>query len=204
MGFSKIITIENQTGSGANTLNGRGNLPALSTISATNGAEGAALPAVRINQTLNEFLTAMVTGYYFQQLTFNGSPTYVTNQNGIFSSTDGDNSFPFKLFYNKVLGYNTLDYTLSATGQACASGLQTSVIYWTLSTTALTGTSAGAATAMPITVSNAGVSFDGGVTTTPVLSSITNVFCLPSYFPSSSEPVYLCFDEFARKQQFLG
>lgn len=202
MGFSKIITIENQTGSGANTLNGRGNLPALSTISATNGAEGAAFPAVRINQTLNEYLTAMVTGYYFQQLTFNGSPTYVSNQNGVFSSTDGDNSFPFKLFYNTAQGYNTLDYTLSATGQACASGLQTSVIYWTLSTTALTGTSAG--TTIPVTVANTGVSFDGGVTTQPVVSSTTNVFCLPSYFPSSSEPVYLCVDEFARKQQYLG
>lgn len=202
MGFSTIITIENQTGSGANTLNGRGNLPALSTISATNGAEGAAFPAVRINQTLNEYLTAMVTGYYFQQLTFNGSPTYVSNQNGIFSSTDGDNSFPFKLFYNTAQGYNTLDYTLSATGQACASGLQTSVIYWTLSTTALTGTSAG--TTIPVTVANAGVSFDGGVTTQPVVSSVSNVFCLPSYFPSSAEPVYLCVDEFARKQQYLG
>ena len=34
MGFTKTISIENQTGSGVNTLNGRGGLPALSAITA--------------------------------------------------------------------------------------------------------------------------------------------------------------------------
>lgn len=202
MGFSKIIFIENQTGSGANTLNGRGNLPALSTISATLGPEGAAAPAVRINQTLNEYLTAYVLGYYFQQSVYNGSPTYVANQAGIFSSTNGDNTFPFKLYYNLDEGYNTLDYTLSATGQACASGLQTASVIWTLSSTALSGTSAG--TVIPVSVANQQYSFDSGVTTVPVISTNTNVFCLNSPFPNSQQPVYICFDEFARKQQFLG
>lgn len=130
MSFTKIIFIQNQIGSGANTLNGRGNLPALSTISATSGLEGAAFPAVRINQTNNEYLTAFVTGYYFAQTVYNGGPTYVNQQNGIFTSTDGDNIFPFKLYYNIVEGYNTLDYTLSATGQDCASGLQTCTVFW--------------------------------------------------------------------------
>lgn len=200
MGFSKIIFIQNQTGSGANTLNGRGNLPALSTISATSGPEGAGYPAVRINQTNNEFLTAYVTGYYFGQTVYNGGAAYVTNQNGIFTSTDGDNAFPFKLYYNKNEGYNTLDFTLSATGQDCASGLQTGTIYWSLSTTALTGTSAG--TVIPVTVANDVNSFNM-VTSVPFVSAVTNVFCLNTPFPSDN-PVYICQGEFSRMQQFFG
>lgn len=201
MGFSKIIFIQNQTGTGANSLNGRGNLPALSTISATTGPEGAAEPAVRINQTLNEFLTAYVTGYYFQQSVYNGSPTYVANQNGIFTSTNGGNVFPYKLYYDKVEGYNTLDYTLSATGQACASGLQTATIIWTLSSTALSGTSAG--NVIPVEVANQQVSFDFGVTSAPYVSGTTNVYCVPTGYPAG-DPVYYCFDEFARLQQYQG
>jgi hypothetical protein len=202
MGFSKIIFTENQTGSGANALNGRGNLPALSTISATVGPEGGAFPAIRLNQTVNEKLTAYVLGYYFQQSVYNGGPTYVANQAGIFSSTNGDNTFPYKLYYNAAEGYNTLDYSLSATGLACASGLQTGVVLWSLSSTALSGTSAG--TVIPVEVANQQLSFDSGVTTVPYISAASNVFCLNSPFPNSQQPVYICFDEFARKQQFLG
>jgi len=200
MGFSKIIFIQNQTGSGANTLNGRGNLPALSTISATSGPEDVAYPAIRINQTNNEFLTAYVTGYYFAQTVYNGGPTYVSQQNGIYSSTDGSNVFPFKLYYNKVEGYNTLDYTLSATGQDCASGLQTCTVFWSLSTTALTGTSAG--TVIPVTVEN-NINTFNSVTSVPFISASTNVFCLNTPFPSNN-PVYICQTEFSRMQQFLG
>lgn len=200
MGFSKIIFIQNQTGSGANTLNGRGNLPALSTISATSGPEEGAYPAIRINQTNNEFLTAFVTGYYFAQTVYNGGPTYVTQQNGIYTSTDGSNVFPFKIYYNKVEGYNTLDYTLSATGQDCASGLQTCTVYWSLSTTALTGTSAG--DVIPVTVGN-DISTFNSVTSVPFISASTNVFCLNTPFPSDN-PVYICQTEFSRMQQFLG
>ena len=201
MGFSKIIFIQNQTGNGANTLNGRGGLPALSTISATVGPEGVNEPAIRLNQTTNEFLTAYVTGYYFQQSVYNGSPTYVANQNGIFTSTNGGNTFPYKLYYNKTEGYNTLDYSLSATGQACASGLQTATIIWTLSTTALSSTSAG--TTIPVAVANDQVSFDFGVTSAPFVSGDTNVFCVPTPYPAN-DPVYACFDEFARLQQYQG
>jgi len=201
MGFSKIIFIQNQTGTGANALNGRGGLPALSTISATTGPEGAAEPAVRINQTANEFLTAYITGYYFQQSVYNGSPTYVANQNGIFTSTNGGNTFPYKLYYNKNEGFNTLDFTLSATGQQCASGLQAATIIWTLSTTALSSTSAG--TTIPVEVANAQASFDFGVTNAPFVSATTNVFCVPTPYPAG-DPVYVCFDEFARLQQYQG
>jgi len=200
MGFQKIIFIEDQTGSGANALNGRGGLPALSSISATTGAEGAAFPAIRLNQTLNEYLTAYVLSWNFTQTVYNGGPSYVTNQNGVFSSTDGDNAFPFKLYYDADEGYNTLDFTLSATGQACASGLQTGTIYWTLSSTALSGTSAG--DVIPVEVSNDLITFNG-VTNAPFVSASTNVFCVNTPFPSDTQN-YICEGEFARIQQFLG
>lgn len=200
MGFSKIIFIQNQTGNGANSLNGRGNLPALSTISATTGPEGVSFPAVRLDQTINEYLTAYVTGYYFAQTVFNGGAAYIANQNGIFTSTDGDNVFPFKLYYNQDEGYNTLDYTLSATGQDCASGVQTGVVFWSLSSTALSGTSAG--NVIPVEVANQVNTFNG-VTSFPFISAPTNVFCVNTPFPSDN-PVYICQGEFARLQQFLG
>jgi hypothetical protein len=204
MGFSKIIFIENQTGSGANGLitNRTNPLPALSTISGSTGP--GASPAVRIDQTANEALTAVVTGFYFAQTTYNGSPTFVTNQNGIYAATDGDNIFPYRLYYADW-GYNTLDYTIEATGQACASGAQVGTVYWSLSTTALTGTSAG--TVMPIEVANQQLSFDGGVTTVPFISTVSTVWCINSPFPPTGEQPLsqrFCFDEFARLQQYLG
>ena len=205
MGFSKIILIENQTGSGANALiTDRPNpLPALSSITAS--TEPGADPAVRINQTVNQYLTAYITGWYFAQTTYNGSPTYVANQNGIYSATNGANTFPFKLYYDEVEGYNTLDYTLIATGQECASGAQVGTVYWSLSSTALSGTSAG--TTIPIEVVNQQLSFDGGVTTVPFISTVSTVWCINSPFPPSGEQPLsqrFCFDEFARLQQYLG
>ena len=96
--------------------------------------------------------------------------------------------------------YSTVDWYLSATGQACASGIQTGVVYWTLSSTALSATSAG--TVIPVTVNNPTMSFDG-VTSYPVVSAATNVFCINTPFPSDN-PVYICQGEFSRIQQFLG
>lgn len=186
MGFTKQITIENATGAGANTLNGRGGLPALSTIAANTDTN---YPAVRINQTLNEYLTAYLLDANFYQITYNGGTVYVTNQNGVFSfspSTTVATTFPYKLFYNQTLGSNTLGYRLSATGQECASGIQIGAVVWTLSSTALSGTSAG--TTIPVTVGNGG--YDSA---TPAVSSVTQVFCINS-------PVgnYICQQDLSR------
>ena len=87
MGFTKTISIENQTGSGVNTLNGRGGLPALSAITAQNVSAGT-YPQIRLNQTVNERLTAYLLDSSFVQSTYNGGVVYITNQNGIFSYYD--------------------------------------------------------------------------------------------------------------------
>lgn len=205
MGFSRIIFTENHVGPGANALitNRPNPLPALSSISAAVSA--GAEPSIRITQTLNQFLTAVVTGWYFAQTTYNGSPTYISNQNGIYSAGDGGNTFPFRLFFNQVQGFNVLDYTLIATGQECASGAQVGTVYWSLSSTALSGTSAG--TIIPIEVANQQLSFDGGVTTVPFISTVSTVWCINSPFPPTAEQPAsqrICFDEFARVQQYQG
>jgi len=174
MGFTRTITNENQTGSGVNTLNGRGGLVALSAIAANNTATGT-YPAVRLNQTLNERLTAYLLDSSFVQSTYNGGVVYITNQNGVFSyyaGTTVNTVFPFKLYVDPLDGYNTIGYSLTATGQECASGIQIGSVYWTLSSTALSGTSAG--TRMPIEVNNT----PGPNSTMPSISTTTQVFCL--------------------------
>jgi hypothetical protein len=201
MSLSSFIFIENQTGSGANALvrDWATPLPALSAVTAS--VDGNSLPAVRLDQTLNESLTCFVTSFYFQQTVFNGSPTYIAQQQGIFAATDGGNVFPFKLYLSDE-GFNTLDFSLSATGNPSASGVQTGVVWWSLSSTALSATSAGVEV---IEVLNQPVSFDG-VTSFPVLSTATDVYCINSPFPPTSDGTYqyFSFEEFARMQQFLG
>lgn len=186
MGFTKQITIESATGAGVNPLNGRGGLPALSTIAANTDST---FPAVRINQTLNQYVTAYLLDAKFYQTTYNGGTVFVTNQNGVFSfdaSTTVATTFPYKLFYNETLGSNTLGYRLSATGQECASGIQIGAVVWTLSSTALSGTSAG--TTIPITVGNGG--YENG---TPAVSAVTQVFCLNT--PAGN---YICQQDLSR------
>jgi hypothetical protein len=199
MGFQKFIFTENQTGSGANTLNGRGGLPALSTISANTDTTS---PAIRINQTVNQALTCYVTAASFALLTSNGAPIFTGQNSSVFSFNDDGNVFPFKLYYN-ASEYNTLDYRLSATGQDCASGVQIGAVYWSLSTTALSSTSAG--TTIPVEVTNAGMPVAGydGATFTCVISAQTQVFCVNTGFPAGTNE-YLCQGEFLRKQYYLG
>lgn len=169
MAFSRQITIENQTGSGANTLNGRGGLPALSTIAANTDST---FPQVRINQTLNEAVTAYVLDATLYSTTINGGVIFTTNQNSIYTfeaATTTANIFPFKL-YKSATEYNSIGYRLSATGQECASGVQVCAVVWTLSSTALSATSAGVEL---IDVGNGGYA-----TGTPAVSATTQVFCI--------------------------
>jgi len=199
MGFTRTITIENQTGAGANTLNGRGGLVALSAIAANNTATGA-YPAVRLNQTLNERLTAYLLDSSFVQSTYNGGVVYITNQNGVFSyyaGTTVDSVFPFKLYVDPLDGYNTIGYSLTATGQECASGIQIGSVYWTLSSTALSGTSAGANARMPIEVNNTA----SPTSTMPSVSTTTQVFCLNTAALGGS---YICDQDRRRVGQAMG
>jgi len=199
MGFTRTITIENQTGSGANTLNGRGGLVALSAIAANNTATGT-YPAVRLNQTLNERLTAYLLDSSFVQSTYNGGVVYITNQNGVFSyyaGTTVDSVFPFKLYVDPLDGYNTIGYSLTATGQECASGIQIGSVYWTLSSTALSGTSAGANARMPIEVNNTA----SPTSTMPSVSTTTQVFCLNTAALGGS---YICDQDRRRVGQAMG
>lgn len=187
MGFSTTVFLSVS----GNSLNGRGNLPALSTIDA------AAVPGVLNNavslDTLQQNLTCFVVSSQFAQTVYNGGIDYVNNQFGVFSYTDGYSGtatppgYPYKLYSSTVAKYgyasNQLFYTLSATGQECASGVQTGTVFYTLCSTALSATSAGltGAGVIPVTVNNTLTGFN------------TNVFCVntPSVYDSS----YLCDDD---------
>jgi hypothetical protein len=198
MGFSRQITIENQTGSGANTLTNRGNLPALSTIAANTDST---FPQIRLNQTLNEAVTAYLLGAELYSTTINGGVIFVTNQNSIFSfeaATTSPNVFPFKLYLSPS-EYNSIGYRLSATGQECASGVQVCAVVWTLSSTALSATSAG--NVIPITVSNGGVTSD-----VPSVSSVTQVFCINTPIYGSDGVVrFVCQADLSRfVQSYMG
>lgn len=195
---SFYVTTENATGSQANALDGVTNLtsPSARTASVTSSS----WPAIRIDQTQNQALTCFATGFYLVQTKVNGSVGYEYNPiPGVYSGSDNNNTFPFKL-YKSATEYNTLDYALSATGQECASGLQTVVAYWTISATALTATSAGVEL---IDVANNELTFNNGATYAPVISAQTNVWCVNTPFPTEN-PVYFCQGEFARKQQYMG
>lgn len=201
MGFSSKIFTQRSTGPGTNFLNGRTGLPALSTIygNYTMGASAIA-PSIKLLPSTSQNLTCIIIAEQFAQILYNGSPTFVANQNGIYSFANGDNTFPYKIYNSSTEGFNTIDYYLSATGQACASGQQDGCVFWQLSTTCLSGTSAG--TVIPVTVTNDLISFDG-VTSYPYISGHTSVWCINSPFPSS-DPVYYCQDEFSRMQQYNG
>jgi hypothetical protein len=202
MGFSTTIYTVQETGQGANTLNGRGGLPALSSISANSQGVSAIMPAVKIQNGTVSQLSAYLTGFYFQQTVYNGSPTYLALQSGIYSYKDGDNIFPYKLYIDQSVtptAYSTIDWYLSATGQGAASGAQTGVVFWTLSSTALSATSAGV---ISVAINNPVISFDG-VTCQPYISAATTVYCIPSPFPADLQ-TYSSLAEFQRIQQFLG
>lgn len=204
MGFQSNIFTVNATGPGTNFLNTAYSqpLPALSTIYAnyTMGASAIA-PAVKLNPTTSQNLTCFVVAEYFAQTVYNGGVSYVSSQNGIYGFANGDNTFPYKLYNSSTEGFNTIDWYLSATGNAGASGVQTGVVFWALSSTCLSGTSAG--TVIPVAVTNQVQTFDGGVTSQPYISAATNVYCINTPFPSDN-PVYFSQADFARIQQFLG
>lgn len=204
MGFQRQIFSVNATGVGTNFLNTAYSqpLPALSTIygNYTVGASAIA-PAIKLNPTTSQNLTCFVTAEYFAQTVYNGGVSYTTLQNGIYAFANGDNTLPYKLYNSSTEGFNTLDYYLSATGNAGASGVQTGVVFWALSSTCLSGTSAG--TVIPVEVTNQTTTFDGGVTDQPFLSAATNVWCINTPFPSDN-PVYFSQQDFSRIQQFLG
>ena len=200
MGFSTTIYTTFDTGQGSNFLNGRGTLPALSTISANTQGASAVTPAVKILPGSAGQLSAYLLNYYFAQTQYQGGPTYVAQQNGIFTYQDGNNTYPYLLYINQGnSSYSTIDWYMSATGNAGASGAQTGVIYWTLSSTALSATSAGV---IPVAVTNPVMSFDG-VTTVPYISAATTVYCINSPFPPDN-PVYFSQADFQRIQAYLG
>ena len=103
MGFSTTIYTTFDTGQGSNFLNGRGNLPALSTIAANTQGVSAVTPAIKILPGTAGQLSAYLLNYYFIQTAYNGGATYVTNQNGIFSYQDGNNSYPYLLYINRIV-----------------------------------------------------------------------------------------------------
>lgn len=185
------ISIEYGTAAQANTLDYRGNLPALSTISAYSGST---YPQIRISQTLNSQITAYVTDISFSQTTYNGGPTFIVTQNpGIFGFEAGTYAssitYPYKLYFGGGES-NTLAFRISATGTECASGAQVGTIYLTLSSQALS--------------SNGSVLSAVSVNNTNYIASIgTTVYCTPTRFPSDLG-TYICQQEFARMQQYLG
>lgn len=154
MGFETTIYL----GTTGNNLSSYvGGLPALSTITAGNNT------AIILDSVRNAFLTAFVTEMAVTQSVYNGGVVYVTNQNGIFSLV-GSNVNPLK-FYNTGPRSEPIFAQLSATGQECASGLQTGTIQLTFSSTALSGTSAGVTGAgvIPVTVLNTVTAFSFSV-----------------------------------------
>jgi len=86
---------------------------------------------------------------------------------------------------------------LTATGQECASGIQIGSVYWTLSSTALSGTSAGANARMPIEVNNTA----SPTSTMPSVSTTTQVFCLNTAALGGS---YICDQDRRRVGQAMG
>lgn len=191
MGFSTSITLS----AGANSLNGRGILPALSSISSYSGASYPII-ALSATSTAGSQLTAYLTGVTLSQTQYNGSPTYVALQNGIFTFEDGTyaaaNTYPYKLVLDGTnIVTNTLAFRLSATGVGPASGLQTATLTWALSSTALSGTSAG--TTIPVTVTNNG----GGASIT------TDVYAAPTNYVVDGV-TFINIDEFLRRNQVLN
>ena len=184
MGFSTTVFLAVS----GNTLTGRGLLPALSTIDA------AVVPGVLNNAvflasaaTDQQNLTCFVMSSQLTQSIYNGGIDYVTNQNGIFTYTDG---YSYKLYSSLAakngFASNQLFYTLSATGQECASGEQTATVLYTLSSTALSGTSAG--------LTGAGVIL---VTLNSVLTSFdTDVYC-QNFVNTQFDPTsaFICDDD---------
>ena len=193
MGFSTTVFLAVS----GNTLTGRGLLPALSTIDA------AVVPGVLNNAvflasaaTDQQNLTCFVMSSQLTQSIYNGGIDYVTNQNGIFTYTDGYSGtatrpgYPYKLYSSLAakngFASNQLFYTLSATGQECASGVQTATVLYTLSSTALSGTSAG--------LTGAGVIL---VTLNSVLTSFdTDVYC-QNFVNTQFDPTsaFICDDD---------
>lgn len=188
MGFTTTIALQYGSGAGVNTLDGRGGLPALSTISAYSGST---YPQIRLS-TANTETTAFVTAISFAQTVYNGGQTFVANQNGVFSFESGAYglpiTLPYKLWNSTTEGVNTLSFRLSATGQECASGVQVGTVYLTLSSTALSGTSAGPLL-MPVTNVMPGIN--------------TSVFCVPTPFPAT-DPIDICQGEYLRKFVYFG
>lgn len=188
MALTTTITLQYGSGAGVNTLDGRGGLPALSTISAYSGST---YPQIRLSTTNTE-TTAFVTGISFAQTVYNGSPTFVSNQNGVFAFESGTYGLPiilpYKLWNSTTEGVNTLAFRLSATGQECASGAQIGTVYLTLSSTALSATSAGDVL-LPVTNVMPGIN--------------TTVFCLPTPYPAN-DPIDLCQSEYLRKFVYFG
>lgn len=185
------ISIEYGPGSQANSLNYRGELPALSTISAYSGVT---YPQIRISQTLNSQITAYITDISFGQTTYNGGPTFIVTQNpGVFGFEPGTYgssiTYPYKLYYGGGES-NTLAFRISATGTECASGAQVGTIYLTLSSQALSSNGSGLS-AVAVFNPNYTASID------------TTVYCVPTRFPSDLG-TYICQQEFARMQQYLG
>ena len=200
MGFSTNVSLISSTGAGANTLNGRTGLQSLSTISATSGPEGINYPQIKIDPTTCEQLTAYITGIYVAQTLYNGSATYIAKKAPMFNYNNLS-SLPFKIYYNNnATGSNSTGFSLSATGLECSSGQQTFTMYFQLSSTALSGTSAG--NVIPVAITNPAASFDG-VTTAPTVSVNTNIWTVNTPFPSDLQ-CYFCNYDFYRAQQFLG
>lgn len=175
MGFSTILALSTNK----NTLNGRGTLAALSAIDS-----GPLLVGLSANtQMIN--LTAYVTNGYITQDVYNGSETFVANQNGVFSEENDTNVYPVRFYRGATSAiFNTLQYNISATGNPSSSGIQVASLRLTLSSTALSGGSAG----------------DVPVAVTPLEITVPmQVFTVNTPFQG-----FFSLDTFTRRQQYLG
>ena len=190
-----------------NLIVGGDQLSAYSTSLPAGSSINAGSPVMTMSGTATptsciEALTCFVTGVTFQQTTFNGGVIYSSGNGyggGVFHYSD-TNSYPFKL--STLPGSttpNTMPYAVTATGLACASGIQVASLIVSLSSTALSGTSA--ATVIPVTVLNPNGNIAVNIPLTQ-LNGTSFVYCQNTV---SSNGNFVCQDDQGRMiQQILG
>lgn len=154
MGFTVNLSLSTV----ANTLNGRGGIVALSCIDTSIGGAINSYKVGFSGRSDIANLTCFITGLNFAQTQYNGADGWEAAQYGVFSFFDYNLSagtYPHKIIAGATVpGLNNISAQLSATGAECASGIQVGTLYATVSSTALSGTSAGitGAGVIPVTV----------------------------------------------------
>ena len=190
-----------------NLIVGGDQLSAYSSALPANSSINAGTPVITMSGTATptsciEALTAYVTGLTLQQTTFNGGVIYTSGVGyggGVFHYSDS-NTYPAKL--STLAGSttpNTLSYGITATGLACASGIQVASLIVNLSSTALSGTSAG--TVIPVTVINPNGNVADNIPFTQINGS-SYVYCVNTV---SNNGNFICQDDQGRMiQAILG